>query len=459
MFLKTNRFRINRCKRSSRRGAIAVLAAFCLVIAIAFLAFALDFGYIELTENQLQNATDSAALSAARKLPYGREASADAAKTWAGKHTAAGRKVRLVAEEDIEFGFWDEDTATFSVVHEQSDELLNAVKLTTRRHTDRGNALNLFFAPIIGTKDINLEVSAIAQFKDGACGGIMALEKIYLNDRQAGRASYTDSYNSNHGDYLYAGENGDVCTNGHLTLNGNSRVNGDARWWEEANSPKADESQVSGEFASFENPIDFPEVDPGDAATDNDNGSIAWSDHGTQPLKSDGSFELTYSGSTDKKKKKGGGATDPGESSLEPDSVTLSPGTYYFSKFCVGGNSVVRVTGPTYIYVEGDIDLRFGAIINETRKPINLQIYPMGLDTYFYLPFFGELHASIYSTKAHIYLDEKEQPVNLEFYGKMVGQAIRVWDTALHVDESLVFESLRGGGAQNGTSTGARLVQ
>ena len=82
----------------------------------------------------------------------------------------------------------------------------------------------------------------------------------------------------------------------------------------------------------------------------------------------------------------------------------------------------------------------------------------MGEDTYFYLPFFGELYASIYSTKAHIYLDEKEEPVNLEFYGKMVGQKIRVWDTALHVDESIAFGALESGGGQIG-KTGVSLVQ
>ncbi len=97
--------------------------------------------------------------------------------------------------------------------------------------------------------------------------------------------------------------------------------------------------------------------------------------------------------------------------------------------------------------------------INLTKKPMNLQIYPMGADTYFYLPFFGELHAVIYSTQAHIYLDEKTEPISLEFYGKMVGQKIRVWDTGLHVDDSVRIPGLRSGGAQVGTPGGAYLVQ
>ena len=261
----------------------------------------------------------------------------------------------------------------------------------------------------------------------------MALEKVYLNDRQVGRASHTDSYNSSVGDYATAGigDNGDICTNGHLTLNGNSYVNGDALWWEQANSPNADTSQVSGDVESFEEPIDFPEIDTGGAETTNDNASIPLSANGVQPL-NNGVFQLGDPPPIATKKKKKGEEEEEeeeGGGSSEPDSVTLAPGTYYFSEMNLGSNSVVYVTGPTYIYVEGTIDLRYGGIINLTKKPMNLQIYPMGADTYFYLPFFGELHAVIYSTQAHIYLDEKNEPVDFDFFGKMVGQKIRVWDT------------------------------
>lgn len=440
-------------RRSNRRGAVVVVAALLLVVAVAFLAFAVDFGHIELTEAQMQNGTDAAALAAARQLPFGREAAINAAVKWGDKNSAAGAGLQLDTDDDIELGFWDEELAVFKVVPPNSEETLNAVRITSRRNEERGNPLNLFFAPVLGTHYANIEVSAIAQFKDSSCGGIMALEKIYLNDRQEGRASYTDSYNSNFGDYMNADDNGDICTNGHLTLNGNSMVNGDARWWEEANDPNADESQVSGEFESFEDPIDFPPVQTGGAEWENDNEAIPVSTFGEQPYKEDGSFQLSYSGGGGKKKKK----NEPAP--VQGDSVTLAPGTYFFTSMGVGNGAEVRITGPTYIYVDGEIDLKYGAIINETRKPINLQIYPIGVDTFFYLPFFGELHASIYSTTAHIYLDEKDEPVNLEFYGKMVGQKIRVWDTALHVDESLVFESLTSGGAQIGTMSGTRLVK
>lgn len=425
-------------KPLQRNGAIVIMAALSLLVLVAYLAFSVDVGYIAVTQSELQNAADAAAMSATRMLPD-REAAITAATTWAGKNIAAGKPVPVVAAEDVEIGIWDDDTASFNGLDQDSSVTPNAVKVTCRLDSERENPLSLFFAPILGTKYANLAASAIGQNRGGSCGGIMALEKIYLNDRQVGRASYTDSYDSTQGDYhsQTPGDNGDICTNGHLTLNGNSYVNGDARWWEQANDPNADESQVSGVFASFVDPIDFPPIDPGHATTLNDNWRIGVSDSGF-PVLNAGHFELGMSGNR--------------------DSISLSPGTYYFTSMTVGGYSRVTVTGPTYIYVQGEIDLKWGGIDNITRKPVNLQIYPMGLDTYFYLPFFGELHASIYSTTAHIYLDEKNEPVNLEFFGKMVGQKIRVWDTALHVDESISFGGLKSGGEQIG-KTGVSLVQ
>lgn len=438
-------------KRNRRRGAIVVFAAFCLVIVIGFLAFTIDLGYINVTEAELQNAADASAVSGARALSQGRNEAIAAAVYWASKNIAGGKAVEVNGAVDVEIGTWDEDTANFTVLPPDSSITPDAVKVTCGRLKDRGTQLNLFFGAALGTKDINLKVSAIAQAKGSSCGGIMALEKIYLNDRQAGRASYTDSYNVSQGFYSggSAGDNGDICTNGHLTLNGNSRVNGDARWWEQAKTPNASQSQVSGVFASFKDPIDFPPINPGDAATVNNNSSLTLSNNGV-PVLIGSKFIL---GAT--------AAGSPYSTSLKSgpiDSIVFPPGTYYFSEMTVGSGSRILVSGPTFIYVDGQIDLRFGGIDNITRVPANLQIYPMAADTFFYLPFFGELHASIYTTTAHIYLDEKVEPIAFDFFGKMVGQKIRVWDTGLHVDESISFGSLRSGGEQIGRS-GISLVQ
>jgi uncharacterized membrane protein len=49
-------------KTDSRRGSITVLAAVLMIVILAFLAFTVDIGFIELTRTQLQMAADSGAL-------------------------------------------------------------------------------------------------------------------------------------------------------------------------------------------------------------------------------------------------------------------------------------------------------------------------------------------------------------------------------------------------------------
>jgi Flp pilus assembly protein TadG len=150
-----------RKNRVVRRGSIAVLAAFFLVVVIAFLAFSIDYGYIVVAESDLQNAADAGAMSGARALNDGREAAILAAKNWAGKNVAAGQSV-AVADEDVEIGRWDADAATFTAVPTNSSDTPNAVRVTCRRNSGRGNPLHLFFAPIIGTDFADLTLSAIA---------------------------------------------------------------------------------------------------------------------------------------------------------------------------------------------------------------------------------------------------------------------------------------------------------
>ena len=144
---------VSRRKRAvfsnQRRGAISVFAAFCLIIVIAFLAFSIDLGYLSVSESNLQNAADSAAVSAARALPD-REAATNAAIEWAAKNFAAGENVTL-QPEDVEFGIWDDTTASFTVLEEEDDGTPNAVRINCRRDEENGKSLNLFFAPLLGT--------------------------------------------------------------------------------------------------------------------------------------------------------------------------------------------------------------------------------------------------------------------------------------------------------------------
>jgi Flp pilus assembly protein TadG len=140
---------------TQRRGSILMLTALCLTVIMAFMAFAIDYGYIVVADSDLQNSADAGALSGARALKDGRNAAISAAKTWAGRNRAAGESV-LVTDEDVEIGLWNSDTATFTVVPVKSSAAANAVRVTCRR------TLNLFFGPVIGTRSADLRVTAIA---------------------------------------------------------------------------------------------------------------------------------------------------------------------------------------------------------------------------------------------------------------------------------------------------------
>lgn len=87
-----------------RRGSIVVLAAFFLVVLVAFLALSLDAGMMHLARTDLQHAADAAALAGAADLHAGQSAAAAAAAAFATQNL--GFKVQA---EEIEFtyGVWN----------------------------------------------------------------------------------------------------------------------------------------------------------------------------------------------------------------------------------------------------------------------------------------------------------------------------------------------------------------
>ena len=145
--------------RHSRRGLITILTAVSLVLIMGFLALSLDWGYMSVTHCELQKAADSAALSGARQLDTSAQAAVDAATTWAGTNTAAGS---AITSPLVELGTWDDTTATFTVLYSGKGSpdpslVATAIRVTCSRTAANGNALNLFFAPILGTSRADVD--------------------------------------------------------------------------------------------------------------------------------------------------------------------------------------------------------------------------------------------------------------------------------------------------------------
>ena len=207
--LTTCKSRFNPQKRC---GAIAILAAVCLVIVVAFLAFTIDFGHINVAESEMQNAADAGALSGVRALPTSRNDAILQAKAWAGRNSASNRSVD-VQDTDVEIGVWDKATATFTALPADSDTSPNAVKVTALRSQSRSNALPLFLGQLLGTSNAEVRVSAVASVTSGSCGDIIAINRIYLNND--GRTSFVDAYDSSVAPYDVSTrlQTGDVCIN------------------------------------------------------------------------------------------------------------------------------------------------------------------------------------------------------------------------------------------------------
>ncbi len=149
-------------KRARRKGAIAVLFLFLLIVLLAMIAFAVDIGYITLVRTELQSAADSSALAAASGYFEDPNQARAYAKSYAEMHRAAGDNIDLVTNEDVQLGVWNETARTFSVLPPGGEVGANAIRVTTRVDASRGNSAQLFFAPLLGTYESNVSASAIA---------------------------------------------------------------------------------------------------------------------------------------------------------------------------------------------------------------------------------------------------------------------------------------------------------
>jgi Flp pilus assembly protein TadG len=163
--------------RDARTAAIAPLTAVLLVPLLAIVAFAVDIGWIALTQSDLQNAADSAALAAAGQLTNGfvsynlpgqstlnqnsilstSEAAAQTyAKNFAGYNTAGNVALTTLPNADVEFGSPDA-SGNYTT---PAAGYPNTVKVTVRRDATANGPLGLFFGPVIGLPTVNLKATA-----------------------------------------------------------------------------------------------------------------------------------------------------------------------------------------------------------------------------------------------------------------------------------------------------------
>lgn len=199
------RLRLSQSFPASRRGIVLVLAAMLLVFTFLFAAVVVDFGYLSLTVSQAQNCADAAAHAAAAELypsplpqtaiklpialpiyrpviPTANVSPASvSAHAIAGTNRVADTLHPILLNSDVSFGVWDNGVmigppATVALVDDLLEGLdlrtsdhafANSVTVTVRRDARANGMLNLFFAPVIGTRMRGVHASSTAAILRG----------------------------------------------------------------------------------------------------------------------------------------------------------------------------------------------------------------------------------------------------------------------------------------------------
>ena len=160
---------------NDQRGAVAVTVAIMLLALLGITALALDVGHALVARNQLQNASDAAALAGARALGLiygansgsmtgytltsGDSASIVSAASIAGADNQAAGVTVTVNATDIATGNWDGATRTFT----PTTVLPRAVRVITRRDSTANGPISTFLGTVVGVTSVSVTAVATAQ--------------------------------------------------------------------------------------------------------------------------------------------------------------------------------------------------------------------------------------------------------------------------------------------------------
>jgi Flp pilus assembly protein TadG len=173
-----------------RRGAIVVLAAFMLIFMLAFVALAVDLGYLCNAKAEAQVSADAAALAAAwefvdhaavknqvkKTMEYSHSAARQKAIDFAYRNRVAGVRPALDANwsnnpnGDIVFGRLDNPSDQSAPLDFHDPDNFNTVQVRVRRTAASNGGVPLFFASFFGHKTAEISATATAVFDDSIVG-------------------------------------------------------------------------------------------------------------------------------------------------------------------------------------------------------------------------------------------------------------------------------------------------
>jgi len=325
---------------ANRRGTILIYMSVAMILFMGFVSLGLDGARVYLAKRQLQFAADAAARAGALALPDTGPARSQAIAA-AGYNVCDGNSV-VINSSNIEFGNWDPHSATFTVTPNGSFVEPNAVRVRASRTSANSNAVPLIFAGIVGRSTCDVHATSIACLA-GSPYGVVGLNFVSM----AGGVS--DSYysTSNSTGYITSPQNsGTIASNGNITLSGGATINGNALAGP-GMTVNASPSAVSGTIGNLPQPLSFPNVSFGNAASSNNDASIP-------SAYLSASKDLSLSGGAN---------------------LTLSGGTYYFHSISLSGGSTLQFSGPAIVYVNGNVNLSGGSVSTSNNVPANFRLY------------------------------------------------------------------------------------
>lgn len=159
-------------RQARERGATAVVVAIVLGAICAFLALVINSGHVMAVRNQLQNATDSAALAGVRQLD-GTTAGVSSARTVAASYAAQhitdrGLSITIDPSTDVQVGIWNASmprASAFTPVTVWNATTLaqaNAVLVNAGREASRGNPVLIELGGLLGMSQTDVTASAVA---------------------------------------------------------------------------------------------------------------------------------------------------------------------------------------------------------------------------------------------------------------------------------------------------------
>jgi len=309
---------------------------------------------------------------------------------------------------NVQFGYWDRDTATFTSPA-PFGQSVNAVRLRLERTQAAGNPLSLFFAHLIQNANADAAASATAMYDRWLCGPFVGIDGLSVPGNPL-----TDSFNSEEALYnpWTARERGSICSDGPVRVDGSPLIRGDARAGKGYSVSITGNGTVTGTVGSRLKPLNLRPVDASEAAAVNDNKQISKVPEGKSWKSAvDGAGNFLLDGTK---------------------TMDLPPGTYYLKNFTLTGQRTLNISGPTTIYLTGNLERAGGATVNNnTAKAANLKFLMTGGTAN--VTSNNDFYGVVYGTDTDVTIDGDS-----DLYGAIVGKTLTITGSgAGHYDESL----------------------